>query len=98
MPKFKKWDKELIDKKVEEFANEFYWRRKHSFDLVWLEDDLDFYPPFEAAYAVNESLLERSPDIEAILTTLSGKIDVESIRSLNYEVDVNHKDHKDVAI
>lgn len=72
--------------------------RIHSFDLVWLEDDLDFYPPFEAAYVVNESLLERSPEIEAILTTLSGKIDVETIRSLNYEVDVNHKEHKDVAI
>ena len=72
--------------------------RIHSFDLVWLEDDMNFYPPFEAAYVVNESLLEKAPDVEEILSRLSGQIDIDTIRKLNYEVDINHRDHKEVAL
>jgi osmoprotectant transport system substrate-binding protein len=72
--------------------------RIHAFDLVWLEDDLDFFPPFEAAYAINLSALEKAPEIEAILSKLSGQIDIATIRKLNYEVDIDHKDHKEAAI
>lgn len=72
--------------------------RIHAYDLVWLEDDRNLYPPFEAAYAVNLSTLEKAPEVAEILSQLSGKIDVETIRRLNYEVDINHRDHQEVAI
>lgn len=72
--------------------------RVHAYDLVWLEDDRNLYPPFEAAYAVNLSALEKAPEIVGILSQLSGKIDIETIRKLNYEADINQRDHKEVAI
>lgn len=72
--------------------------RVHAYDLVWLEDDRNLYPPFEAAYTVNLSAIEKAPEIVEILSQLSGKIDIETIRKLNYEVDINQRDHQEVAI
>jgi osmoprotectant transport system substrate-binding protein len=72
--------------------------RIYAYDLVWLEDDRNLYPPFEAAYAVNLSALEKAPGIDTILSQLSGQIDIETIRQLNYEVDINQRDHKEVAL
>lgn len=72
--------------------------RVHAYDLLWLEDDLNFYPPYEAFYGVNVSLVEQAPEIVDILTLLSGKIDIDTIRRLNYEVDINDRDHQEVAV
>ncbi len=71
--------------------------RVYAYDLVWLEDDLNFYPPYEGTYGINLSLIEKAPEIPDILRQLSGKIDIETIRKLNYEVDINGKSHEDVA-
>jgi osmoprotectant transport system substrate-binding protein len=72
--------------------------RIHAYDLVWLDDDRSLYPPFEAAYAVNLSTLEKAPEVAEVLGQLSGKIDVETIQRLNYEVDIKQRDHQEVAI
>jgi len=72
--------------------------RIHAYDLVWLEDDLKLYPPFEAAYGVNLSVLDQVPEVPEILGVLSGKIDIDTIRRLNYEVDIEQRDHKEVAL
>ncbi|OPL07632.1 MAG: hypothetical protein AVO33_04450 [delta proteobacterium ML8_F1] len=72
--------------------------RIHAYDLVWLQDDMKLYPPFEAAYGVNVSVLETAPEIPEILGQLSGKIDIDTIRLLNYEVDINQRDHQEVAL
>ena len=71
--------------------------RVYAYDLVWLEDDLNFYPPYEGTYGINLSLIEKVPEIPDILRQLSGKIDIETIRRLNYEVDIDGKSHEDVA-
>lgn len=72
--------------------------RIYAYDLVWLEDDRKLYPPFEAAYAVNLKALEKAPGIDKVIGQLSGKIDIATIRKLNYEVDINQRDHKEVAL
>lgn len=72
--------------------------RIYAYDLVWLEDDRHLYPPYHAAYGVNLDALERAPEIEEVLGQLSGKIDIETIRRLNYEVDINGRDEKEVAL
>jgi len=72
--------------------------RIYAYDLVWLEDDRNLYPPFEAAFAINLSALEKAPGIDTILSQLSGQIDIDTIRQLNYEVDINQRDHKEVAL
>ena len=42
------------------------------YDLVVLEDDRRFFPPYEAAALVGRGLAERRPDAIAALTELSG--------------------------
>lgn len=72
--------------------------RIHAFDLVWLDDDRSLYPPAHAAYGINLELLERAPEIPEVLGQLSGKVDIETIRRLNYEVDINKRDEREVAV
>ena len=46
------------------------------YDLVVLEDDRRFFPPYEAAALVERQLAERRPEAIAALTELSGRLDV----------------------
>lgn len=66
--------------------------RLEAFDLVTLEDDLQFFAPYEASLVASEEILEEHPDLDTILEKLSGKIDQDTMRSLNYEADVNMKE------
>ena len=58
-----------------------------SYDLVMLEDDLHFFPPYDASPVVNQRLLDKMPEIKAILEKLAGKIDTETMQKLNYTAD-----------
>ncbi len=56
-------------------------------DLVMLEDDLEFFPDYSAAYVVRMELLEEYPALKEILGMLSGKIDEATMSSLNFRFD-----------
>lgn len=58
-----------------------------SYDLVVLEDDLQFFPPYDASIVVGETLLVEHPGLDEILAKLSGKIDTKTMQQLNYDVD-----------
>ena len=58
-----------------------------SYDLVMLEDDLNFFPPYDAAPIVDDKLLKETPEIGDALNKLAGKIDTEKMQELNYQVD-----------
>lgn len=58
-----------------------------SYDLTILEDDKQFFPPYETSMVVNNELLRDYPDLEALLHRLDGKIDLETMQKLNFEVD-----------
>lgn len=58
-----------------------------SYDLVMLEDDLNFFPPYDAAPIVDDKLLQETPEIGDALNKLAGKIDTEKMQELNYQVD-----------
>lgn len=58
-----------------------------AFDLVSLEDDKNFFPPYYAAPLVNGESLEKHPEIEEILSQLEGQISDEEMRQINYRVD-----------
>ncbi len=61
-------------------------------DLVMLEDDRRYFPPYDAIpVARTASLLER-PRMRSALAGLEGKISAEDMRALNYAVDVEHRD------
>jgi osmoprotectant transport system substrate-binding protein len=65
--------------------------------FVVLEDDKHYFPPYEAVPVVNRGALERHPALREILSALGGKITAEEMRRLNYAVDGDHRDVKDVV-
>lgn len=58
-----------------------------SYDLVMLEDDQHFFPPYDASPVVNQKLLDEVPELTEILARLEGKIDTTTMQQLNYESD-----------
>ncbi len=67
------------------------------FDLVVLEDDRSFFPPYEAVPVVRRSALERLPELQALLEELAGRIDSQTMTSLNHAVDVEGRLPRDVV-
>jgi len=59
------------------------------YDLVVLEDDRAFFPPYEAAAMVGPRLWRDSPAAIAALSRLSGRLDVAKMRDLNRRVEVD---------
>lgn len=59
-----------------------------SYDLVVLEDDEQFFPPYRAAVTINEDVHEEYPEIEEITSRLAENLNSDIMRELNYLVDV----------
>lgn len=66
-------------------------------DLVVLEDDRKYFPPYEAAPVVRRATLARHPELRGALAELGGKIDEEEMRRMNAAVDGEKRDPKEVA-
>ena len=65
--------------------------------LVVLEDDKHYFPPYDAVPLVREAILAKHPDVREALRALGGKISEEKMRRLNYAVDGEHRDVKQVV-
>ena len=65
--------------------------------LVELQDDRHYFPPYDAVPVVRTSVLLREPRIRAALGRVAGRLSNETMRRLNYEVDVRHRDATAVA-
>jgi len=57
------------------------------FDLVILEDDEGFFPPYDGLPIVRQDALDKHPEIEEVLNQLAGLIDDETMQELNSKVD-----------
>jgi osmoprotectant transport system permease protein len=66
-------------------------------DFVILEDDLSLFPPYHAAPTVRKDLLDEHPELEDIINQLSGRIDDDRMRKMNYEVDEEGRTASEVA-
>ncbi len=66
-------------------------------DLVHLQDDLRYFPPYEAAPVVRRDALARVPQLRDALGALEGSLTDAAMRRLNYLVDVEQRDVKDVV-
>jgi len=66
-------------------------------DLFVLEDDKHYFPPYEAVAIVREETLRLHPEVGQALSELQGKISDREMQMLNYEVDGQHRDVKDVV-
>jgi osmoprotectant transport system substrate-binding protein/osmoprotectant transport system permease protein len=67
------------------------------YDLVVLEDDRRFFPPYEAAALVGRRLWDERPEAVAALTRLSGRLDEARMRELNRRVEVDGEPVASVA-
>jgi osmoprotectant transport system substrate-binding protein len=66
-------------------------------DLFVLEDDRHYFPPYEAVPVVREQALREHPELSQALAGLAGKISDQEMQQLNYSVDGQHRDVKEVV-
>jgi len=66
-------------------------------DLVVLEDDRNYYPPYHAVIVVRNEILEKHPELIAVLNLLEGRLPDEVMRSLNNRVDAGGESPRSVA-
>jgi len=66
-------------------------------DFVVLLDDKHYFPPYEAVPVVNRKALQRYPALNGILREMAGRITAEEMRRLNYAVDGEQRDVKEVV-
>lgn len=66
-------------------------------DLFQLEDDRRYFPPYEAAAVFRKETLERHPQILEAMKLLEGRLSDAEMRRLNYAVDAERRDVKEVA-
>ncbi len=66
-------------------------------DLFVLEDDKHYFPPYEAVPIIREQTLTEHPEVKQTLDELAAKISDTEMRQLNYEVDGQKRDVKDVV-
>lgn len=62
-----------------------------------LEDDKQFWPPYNLAPVVRDNILDDNPDTKTILNNISAKLDTETVTELNAKVDVDGQEYTDVA-
>lgn len=66
-------------------------------EFTLLEDDKQFWPPYNLAPVVRDNILDDNPDIKTILNNISAKLDTETVTELNAKVDVDGQEYTDVA-
>ncbi len=66
-------------------------------DLFVLEDDRHYFPPYEAVAVVRQQTLHQHPEVAQALADLGGKITDQEMQKMNYALDGQHRDAKDVA-
>ena len=68
-----------------------------AFNLVVLEDDKGFWPPYPVAPVIRAEVLEANPEIEEILNQLASILDGVTMSGLNWEVAGNAREADEVA-
>ena len=87
----------LSSKQVDLIAGNSTEGRIAALDLVQLEDDRHYFPPYEGVYLVRSDSLARVPALREALARLAHAIPAAEMRQLNYEVDANKRSQADVV-
>jgi len=66
-------------------------------DLFVLEDDLHYFPPYEAVPVIRQQTLQQHPEVGEVLAGLAGEISDQEMQQLNYAADGQHRDVKEVV-
>jgi osmoprotectant transport system substrate-binding protein len=66
-------------------------------DLVALEDDRHYFPPYEAVPVIRQQTTNDHPEVARALGDLAGKISDEEMQQMNFAVDGKHRDTQEVV-
>lgn len=66
-------------------------------DLVLLEDDRNFFPPYNPAPILRMETLAEHPEIRDVINQMAGQISEEEMQALNYAVDEEGTSPEDVV-
>lgn len=66
-------------------------------DFVHLADDLGYFPVYQAVPVIRADLLERFPRLQEVFDLLGSSISEDAMRQMNYQVDGEGRDVRDVA-
>ncbi|WP_430122669.1 osmoprotectant ABC transporter substrate-binding protein [Paenibacillus solani] len=72
--------------------------RLKAYELQTLQDDKQFFPPYDASPVLRSDLLKEHPEIQDAIAPIVGKLDADTMISLNYQVDIEKKSEREVAI
>jgi osmoprotectant transport system substrate-binding protein/osmoprotectant transport system permease protein len=67
------------------------------YGFVQLTDDRGYFPPYDAVPVVRQATLDKYPRLRDILRSLGRILTVEEMRKLNYAVDGEHREARDVV-
>ena len=87
----------LSSRQVDLVAGNSTEGRIATLDLFQLADDRHYFPPYEAVYLVRQDSLTRVPALREVLAKLANGISTDEMRRLNYEIDGNKRDPKEVV-
>ena len=87
----------LNDKQVDIVAGNSTDGLIAALNLTVLDDDRGYFPPYEAVPVVRIATLERVPALREALLSLAGKISDADMRRMNYAVDGERREARDVV-
>ena len=90
--------KAIAGKKVDVICGFATDGRIAAFNLVKLEDDKHFFPPYYAAPLVRADILIKYPQISYFLNQLNNQISNEEMAEMNFRVDEKGEKPKNVAV
>jgi len=67
------------------------------YGLFQLADDRHYFPPYDAVPVARQSALDKHPELRGVLKQLGGILTVDEMRKLNYAVDGEKRQAKDVV-
>ena len=87
----------LIQKQVDLVAGNSTDGQIARLGLVVLQDDKRYFPPYEAVPIVREATLQKYPKLRTALEALSGLVTATEMQRMNYEVEGEFRDVKQVV-
>lgn len=72
--------------------------RLKEYKLKPLKDDKQFFPPYDASPVFRNNTVIKYPEAEQAIAPLIGMLDAETMVNLNYQVDIEKKSEREVAL
>ncbi|WP_375581396.1 glycine betaine ABC transporter substrate-binding protein [Marivirga tractuosa] len=88
----------LANKEVDVISGFSTDGRIKAYNLKTLEDNLNYFPPYQAAPVARQAILDKYPEIRQSLALLENQITNEEMTDMNFKVDEEKKQPEEVAL